>query len=171
MRRVVLGLGSNLGDRQRHLEGAVEAFNQSPAFADLKRSHVRETAPQGGPPQPPYLNAAIVVRTALDARSILEFALRIERQLGRVRPDAVRWGPRIIDIDLLWIENEIVSEPGLEVPHPRLRERAFALEPLLDVAPDAFGPAARERGLITTCRAVMLKKLLEEWPSGRRQRF
>jgi 2-amino-4-hydroxy-6-hydroxymethyldihydropteridine diphosphokinase len=136
-RRIVIGLGSNLGDREANLGRAVSLLREDKDLHVLGRSAVYETAPRGGPPQGDYLNAAVLVVTALDARTLLDRALVIERTLGRVRSSETRWGPRTIDLDLLWIEGEAVEEPGLEVPHPRLGERVFALRPLLDVAPDA----------------------------------
>lgn len=107
----------------------------------IARSKVYETAPVGGPPQPPYLNAAIDVTCMLSPASFLTELLHIEVALGRVRgSDEVRFGPRTIDLDVLWIAGIVVDEPGLTVPHPRLTSRAFALVPLLDVAPDAVDP-------------------------------
>lgn len=108
----------------------------------LKRSPIYETAPVGGPPQGDFLNAAVLIASSLEARDIMSRLLEIEKQLGRERgePNA----PRTIDLDLLWIEGEVVDEPGLAVPHPRLVERAFALRPLLDVAPDACHPVSRQ---------------------------
>lgn len=134
---MVIGLGSNLGDRLANLDGAVARLRANRDIHVLRRSPVYETPPAGGPPQGDYLNAAVLVVTALDARDILERALRIEIELGRVRSADTRWGPRTIDLDLLWIEGEAVAEDGLLVPHPRVTERPFALRPLLDVAPDA----------------------------------
>ncbi|HSN98726.1 MAG TPA: 2-amino-4-hydroxy-6-hydroxymethyldihydropteridine diphosphokinase [Candidatus Nanopelagicales bacterium] len=143
-RRVVLGLGANLGDRAAALQAALSALRADPDLQILAESPRYETPPAGGPPQPDYLNAAVLLATALPARPILDRALAIERALGRIRPDPIRWGPRTIDIDLLWIEGEILAEPDLDVPHPRLRERPFALRPLLDVAPDATDPRTGE---------------------------
>ncbi len=137
MRRVVIGLGSNVGDRRANLDAAVALLRAQPAITVLRRSPVYETAPAGGPPQDDYLNAALLVVTSRDARDILDRLLDAERRLGRVRAEEERWGPRTIDLDILWIEGEAVAEPGLEVPHPRLAERPFAVRPLLDVAPDA----------------------------------
>lgn len=139
-RRVVLGLGANLGDRAANLRAAIDALRADADLKILAESPRYETPPAGGPPQPDYLNAAVLLETAVPARQILDRALAIERALGRVRPDPVRWGPRTIDIDLLWVDGELLDEPGLEVPHPRLAERPFALRPLLDVAPDARDP-------------------------------
>jgi 2-amino-4-hydroxy-6-hydroxymethyldihydropteridine diphosphokinase len=137
VRRVVIGLGSNVGDRMANIDAAIARLRTDRDVHVLRRSPVYETPPAGGPPQGDYLNAAVLLVTSLDAREILDRALAIERALGRVRPDEVRWGPRTIDLDVLWIEGEAVTEDGLEVPHPHLRERPFAVRPLLDVAPDA----------------------------------
>ena len=134
---MVIGLGSNLGDRLANLDAAVQQLRTDRALHVLRRSPVYETAPAGGPPQGDYLNAAVLVVTSLDGREILRRTLDIERALGRERSAEVRWGPRTIDLDLLWIEGEAVDEEGLAVPHPRLAERPFAVRPLLDVAPDA----------------------------------
>lgn len=144
VRRVVLGLGANLGDRLATLESAVAALGADGGLSILARSHLYETPPAGGPEQPDYLNGALLATTSLGAMEILDRALAVERAHGRVRPDSVRWGPRILDIDVLWIEGEVVQAPGIEVPHPRLRERPFALRPLLDVAPDARDPRTGE---------------------------
>jgi 2-amino-4-hydroxy-6-hydroxymethyldihydropteridine diphosphokinase len=137
VRRVVIGLGSNLGDRMANITAAVDQLRSHRDVHVLRRSPIYETAPAGGPPQGDYLNGAVLIVTALEARALMDRLLGIERSLGRARPDEVRWGPRTIDLDLLWIEGEAVTEPDLSVPHPRLGERSFALRPLLDVAPDA----------------------------------
>jgi 2-amino-4-hydroxy-6-hydroxymethyldihydropteridine diphosphokinase len=138
IRRVVIGLGSNVGDRAGHLDRAVVALRDDKRFHVMRRSPVYETAPVGGPPQGDFLNAAVLLLTSLAAREILESALDIERTLGRVRGEPA--APRTIDLDLLWIEGEEIDEPDLVIPHPRLVERAFALRPLLDLAPDAGHP-------------------------------
>lgn len=137
VRRIVIGLGSNLGDRLGTITTAVDQIRTHRDVHVLRRSPLYETPAAGGPPQGDYLNGAVLIVTAEPARGILDWLLEIERSLGRVRPDPVRWGPRTIDLDLLWIEGEAVAEPGLCVPHPRLAERTFALRPLLDIAPDA----------------------------------
>ncbi|KYF97559.1 2-amino-4-hydroxy-6-hydroxymethyldihydropteridine diphosphokinase [Sorangium sp. So ce394] len=139
-RRVVIGLGSNLGDRLATLRAAIDALAADPELELVGESSRYESPPAGGPPQSDYVNAAALLATSLPARQILERTLAVERSLGRTRPDPVRWGPRTIDLDLLWIEGEVVAEPDLVVPHPRLCGRAFALRPLLDVAPDARDP-------------------------------
>jgi len=106
-------------------------------------SSVYETAPVG-PSQPDYLNAAALIETELAPEELLDALLAIERAMGRVRPSPKDWGPRIIDLDVLWIEDVAVRSDRLTVPHGHLRERAFALLPLLEVAPDARDPATGE---------------------------
>ncbi|MDB4944900.1 MAG: 2-amino-4-hydroxy-6-hydroxymethyldihydropteridine pyrophosphokinae [Labilithrix sp.] len=109
------------------------------------RSRVYESAPVGVTDQPWFLNAAVLADCMLLPATLLGELLRIERELGRDRTaDAVRWGPRLIDLDVLWIEGLAVDTERLTVPHPRLKERAFAILPLLDVAPDALDPATGE---------------------------
>lgn len=139
-RRVVLGLGSNLGDRVATIHSAALAVGALPGVTDVRLSPLYETTPVGGPPQPDYVNAAVLVRTDLESRALLTAALEIELAHGRVRRE--RFGPRTLDVDILWIDGEIVQEPALVVPHARLHERAFALVPLLDLAPDAIDPRA-----------------------------
>jgi 2-amino-4-hydroxy-6-hydroxymethyldihydropteridine diphosphokinase len=132
----VIGLGANLGDPRsafRRALGALRLIGEIGAISSLY-----DTIPVGGPPQPRYLNAAARLRTALSARALLDTLLAIERSQGRERRE--RWGPRPLDLDILWIAGLSVDEPGLTVPHPRLTERAFALLPLLEVAPDATDP-------------------------------
>jgi 2-amino-4-hydroxy-6-hydroxymethyldihydropteridine diphosphokinase len=139
--RAVIGLGSNLGDRGAHLRAAIDGLRAVATV--LAESRVHETAPVGGPPQGDYLNAAVLLEYEGTPRALLDALLAIEARLGRVRRE--RWGPRVIDLDVLWIEGVVVDEPGLTVPHPRLLDRAFALEPLLEVAPDAIDPRTGRR--------------------------
>jgi 2-amino-4-hydroxy-6-hydroxymethyldihydropteridine diphosphokinase len=135
-RRAVVGLGSNLGDRAAAIDDATRRLAATAGVQLIARSPVYETDPVGGPPQGAYLNAAALIRTELEPRELLERLLAIESTAGRTR-DGTRDAPRTIDLDLLWIDGVVLAEPGLEVPHPRLADRAFALVPLLDVAPDA----------------------------------
>ena len=137
---MVIGLGANLGDRLASLRRAVDGLADEPRLSVLARSTTFETAPAGGPPQPDYLNAAILVRSTLTPPLLLARALRVERLLGRDRSQGVRWGPRVIDIDLLWWSGGAVDEPGLRLPHPHLHERAFAVQPLLELVPRAADP-------------------------------
>jgi 2-amino-4-hydroxy-6-hydroxymethyldihydropteridine diphosphokinase len=135
-RRAVVGLGANLGDRLGAMRAALGELR---AVAHVERtSHVYATAPVG-PPQPEYLNAAALVTWEGTPEGLLETLLGIEAKLGRVR-SGERFGPRTIDLDVLWIDGVVVDTPTLTVPHPRLKERAFALVPLLEVAPDARDP-------------------------------
>lgn len=132
---VIVGLGSNLGDRLAFLAAGAAGLHE---FTGLSAcSFVYETAPIG-PPQPHYLNAAVRFETERSPAEVLAVLLEIERLCGRERRE--RWGPRTLDLDLLWIDGRSVDEPGLTVPHARLNERPFALLPLLDVAPDAADP-------------------------------
>lgn len=129
-RRAILALGSNLGDRAGHLRRAVAGLGDEVVAV----SDVYETAPIGGPEQGPYLNAVVALRTARSAHELLALAHEQEAAAERVRIE--RWGPRTLDVDVLWIDGETVDDPDLVVPHPRLFERAFVLVPLADVAPD-----------------------------------
>ena len=139
--RAVVGLGANVGDRLASLRAAVRALGER---CDLEAtSRVYETAPVGGPQQDDYLNAAVRVEWPGTPEELLDAVLAIEQSLGRVRRE--RWGPRVIDLDVLWIEGLAVASERLVVPHPRLIERAFALVPLLDVAPDATDPTSGVR--------------------------
>jgi 2-amino-4-hydroxy-6-hydroxymethyldihydropteridine diphosphokinase len=132
--RVIIGLGSNVGDRLATLRAAVRAIAEKAPVT--RTSRVYETAPVGGPEQAAFLNAAVAVEWEGEPLRLLDVLQGIEHDLGRTRD--VRWGPRTIDLDVLWIEDgTTVDDPRLVVPHPRLRERAFAVRPLLDVAPDA----------------------------------
>jgi 2-amino-4-hydroxy-6-hydroxymethyldihydropteridine diphosphokinase len=135
IRRVVVGLGSNLGDRLANIEKAVERLRAEEDIHVLDVSPLYETTPVGGPPQSDFINGAALLVTAIDAVEIMERLLRIEKDLGRERGE--KNGPRTIDLDILWIEGESLSTESLVVPHPRLAERAFALRPLIDLAPDA----------------------------------
>jgi 2-amino-4-hydroxy-6-hydroxymethyldihydropteridine diphosphokinase len=154
-RLVVFGLGANLGDRLASMRDAARALAVTPGLTHVTASTVVETAAMGGPPQPAYLNAAVRAVATLEARTLLDKALSIERALGRDRAEGVRWGPRTIDIDLLWIEGEEVSEPGLVVPHPRLVERAFALVPLVELVPGACDPAGRRYADLVLARVAL----------------
>ncbi len=137
---MVVGLGANLGDRLASLRAAVQELR---AVARVDRvSRVYETAPVGGPPQPAFLNAAALLAHDGSPARMLDALLAIEARLGRVR--AERWGPRVIDLDLLWIDGVSWQSARLVVPHPRLRERAFALGPLLELVPDAIDPRTGE---------------------------
>jgi 2-amino-4-hydroxy-6-hydroxymethyldihydropteridine diphosphokinase len=142
-RRAFVALGSNLGDREAALAFAVAELRASEGVEVEALSPVYETAPVGGPPQGPYLNAVVALRTALAPRALLERLLAIEARAGRER-GPLRDAPRHLDLDLLLYDDLVLAEPGLVVPHPRLHERAFALEPLRDLAPDLVHPVLGE---------------------------
>ena len=133
MTRAYVGLGANLGDREATIRAAVAAL---PGVVAVSR--LLETNPVGVTDQPRFLNGVAALETDLSARELLDRLLEIERELGRERRE--RWGPRTIDLDLLLYGEETVDEPGLTVPHPRLHERRFALEPLAELEPDALIP-------------------------------
>jgi 2-amino-4-hydroxy-6-hydroxymethyldihydropteridine diphosphokinase len=136
-----LGLGSNIGDRLTTLQQAVDAIDADARTRVDAVSSVYETAPVGGPEQDPFLNIALRVATRRSPRRLLELCHAVEDSLGRVRTQ--RWGPRTIDVDILLYADRTISRPDLEVPHPRLLERAFALVPLIEVAPGHKLPDGR----------------------------
>lgn len=133
----VIGLGANVGEPRETL---ARALSELARLGELEAiSHLYKTLPVGGPPQPDFLNAAARLRFRGSPSQLLRHLLAIEVGAGRHRRE--RWGPRTLDLDILWIQGVQLSQPGLGVPHPRLRERAFALRPLVDVAPEARDPA------------------------------
>ncbi len=133
MTRALLGLGSNLGDRLGYLRRAVELIPDVVAV-----SSVYETAPVGGPDgQGPYLNLVVAIDTSAGPRDLLELCRNLELDAERVRDE--RWGPRTLDVDVLWIDGARVDEPDLAVPHPRMLQRRFVQVPLLEIAPDLAG--------------------------------
>jgi 2-amino-4-hydroxy-6-hydroxymethyldihydropteridine diphosphokinase len=138
MTAVVLALGSNQGDRQDILQGAVDAIVGLPGVRVTAVSPVYETVPVGGPAQPDYLNAVVLADAARPARELLDRLHEIEAAFDRVR--LVRWGPRTLDIDIIVFDSERSDDPELTLPHPRAHERAFVLAPWHDVDPDAALP-------------------------------
>ncbi len=168
MARVALGLGSNLGDRLLHLRRAVVALDAIGTVIAL--SSVYETAPVGGPPQGPFLNAVAVVNTARSPEAVLAEARVVERVEGRQR--RTRWGPRTLDVDILLYGREAIDVPGLTVPHPRMLERSFVLVPLLEAWPDARMPdgtipSVRSRASTDEHMTRLAAEL--RGPSGRRE--
>ena len=128
-----VGVGANLGDRRATIEAAVALLDGVVGVSEL-----RETEPVGVIDQPAFLNGAVALETELPPRELLDVLLSVERRLGRERRE--RWGPRTLDLDLLLYGCETIDEPGLTVPHPRLHERRFALEPLADLDPELVIP-------------------------------
>ena len=151
MGRAYVALGANLGDREAALRLAVAALAGRGDTAVVAISELRETDPVGYVDQPQFLNGAVLLETELGARALLDELLEIERELGRVR-DGRRDGPRAIDLDLLLYGDETIDEPGLTVPHPRLHERRFALEPLADLDPELVVPG---RGSVSQLLAAL----------------
>jgi len=131
-----VGIGSNLGDSESQIASALELLAAEDGVELVAVSTLRETEPVGYLDQPSFLNGAAQVETDLPPRRLLERLLAIEARLGRVRGAGPRFGPRTIDLDLLLYGDETIGEPGLSVPHPRLAERRFALEPLAELAPE-----------------------------------
>lgn len=145
MTRAFVGIGANLGERERSIRRASELIGAS------RLSALRETEPWGVLDQPRFLNAVAELETELSARTLLKLLLAVERELGRVR-GAERWGPRVIDLDLLLYGSETIEEPGLTVPHPRLHERRFVLEPLVELDPELEVPG---RGRVSALLAEL----------------
>jgi 2-amino-4-hydroxy-6-hydroxymethyldihydropteridine diphosphokinase len=166
-----LGLGSNLGDRLDLLQRAVDALDADARTRVDAVSSVYETAPVGGPEQDPFLNIAVRVATRRSPRSLLRLCLAVEERLGRER--TVRWGPRTVDVDVLLYGDRTVRTRDLEVPHPRLDERAFALVPLMEVAapghrlPDGRTLAAALAALAPVEGIVMVGTQVQQ-PGGSR---
>lgn len=154
MARIAIGIGSNIGDRRRAIEFAADRLG--PLLTNLSLSEIIETDPEGEglQGQPLYLNAVVVGETTLGARAVLDALLEIEQAFGRERP--YPGAPRTLDLDLLLHGDQIVDEPGLQVPHPRFRERFFVLGPLAQVAPELVDP-------VTGLRVgELLKRLLRD---------
>jgi 2-amino-4-hydroxy-6-hydroxymethyldihydropteridine diphosphokinase len=139
MARAYVGLGANLGDREATLRAAIAALDATEGVQVSAVSALRETEPVGYLDQPRFLNGAVALETTLAPRELLDALLAVERSLGRTR-GGPRFGPRTIDLDLLLYGEESIDEQGLTVPHPRLHERAFALEPLAELDPDLVVP-------------------------------
>ena len=151
MERAYVGVGANLGDREESIARALELLSSRSGVEVAAVSRLRETEPWGYVDQPAFLNGAAAVDTSLAPAEFLAALLDVELELGRTR-DGPRYGPRTIDLDLLLYGQQVIDEPGLAVPHPRLHERAFALEPLLDLDPDLTVPG---RGRVADLLAAL----------------
>jgi len=136
MADALIGLGGNVGDVRATLAQAIARFADGKDVRLTARSSDYATPPWGVTDQPPFINCAIAVATALSPKALLARALEVERALGRDRAHEQRWGPRRIDIDLLAYDDVALDEPGLTLPHPRLFERAFVLVPLSEIVPE-----------------------------------
>ncbi len=141
--RAAIALGSNLvsskGDSTATVLAAIAQLGRLPGTSVLASSGLHTTLPVG-PPQPPYINACVLVATSLGPRELLAHILSIERAFGRDRSREQRWGPRILDLDMIAFEDQVIEEPGLHVPHPRMHERVFVLAPLAEVWPEWVHP-------------------------------
>lgn len=126
-----IAMGSNLGDSLANLQSAIAKLHRHPQIVVVACSSCYQTAPVG-PPQPDYLNACVLLQTSLTPQALLQTLLMIEAEAGRVRRE--RWGPRLLDLDLLLYGHQVLTTPDLQVPHPRMHERAFVLVPLAEVA-------------------------------------
>ena len=135
-----VGLGANLGDASATVQAALQALDALPDTRLLRASRLYRTPAWGKTDQPEFVNAAAVLDTQLDARALLDAMLSIERTFGRDRTAIERWSARTLDLDLLLYGEDHIDEPGLHVPHPHLHERAFALVPLVEIAPDVVIP-------------------------------
>jgi 2-amino-4-hydroxy-6-hydroxymethyldihydropteridine diphosphokinase len=138
MTRAFLGLGSNMGDSVTLLRNAVDSLDGVVAVSPLYR-----TDPVGGPEQEPFLNIVVEIDTDLTPHALLGVCHRLESAADRVR--VVRWGPRTLDVDIVWMEGVVLSDPDLEIPHPRMRSRKFVMAPLADLAPDVAGEGWQEQ--------------------------
>ncbi|MBW3595236.1 MAG: 2-amino-4-hydroxy-6-hydroxymethyldihydropteridine diphosphokinase [Actinobacteria bacterium] len=134
-----VGIGSNVGDRAMFARRAVEELKQASGIELVSVSSIYETSPIGGPPQRSFVNLVVKLETELDPRQLLEATQAVETRLGR-EPSDIHWGPRVVDLDILTFGDEKVSEPDLEIPHPRMTQRRFVLVPLLEIEPDAADP-------------------------------
>ncbi len=146
-----IGLGSNLDNPRAQIERGIEAIAVLPQSRLVRRSSLYASDPWGLTDQPGFVNAAVELHTDLSARELLDDLLRIERQAGR-RRDGPRWGPRTLDMDILVYADKIIDQPGLQVPHPHLHERAFVLMPLAEIAPETNIPG---RGSVAALLSVV----------------
>lgn len=158
MTTVFIGVGSNLGERENHIQHAKDCLGSVRGVRFLACSQIRETEPVGGPPQGKYLNTVWQIETELSPKKLLEELHGIEDQLGRVREE--KNGPRVIDLDILFYEREIIDRPDLVVPHPRAHERRFVLEPMAELDPDFIHPLFKKT----------MRVLLQEFHGNHSQR-
>jgi 2-amino-4-hydroxy-6-hydroxymethyldihydropteridine diphosphokinase len=141
-----IGLGGNLGDAVATLHAALQELDGLPQTRLVRASKFYRTPAWGVAEQPDFINAVALLDTRLPPRDLLDALLDIERSFGRERHRSERWGPRVLDLDLLLYDSAVIDEPGLCVPHPHLHERAFALLPLVEITPDAFIPGVGPAG-------------------------
>jgi 2-amino-4-hydroxy-6-hydroxymethyldihydropteridine diphosphokinase len=163
--QVFLGLGSNLGDRLEMLRQAREMLSALPGTSLVHTSSLYVTAPIGGPEQEDYVNQVVELLTTLSPHELLEAIGRVEIALGRER--LVRWGPRSVDVDILWYHGLSVAEPDLEIPHPRMEQRRFVLEPLAELAPDLVLPSGKDvTAALAEVKGQQVTRLAEDRPES-----
>lgn len=150
MNKAYIAFGSNIGDRYAAVADAFKHIKKND-MKILKKSEIYETEPYGYKDQPPFINGVILIETELSCREVLRRLLEIELELGRVR--LIKWGPRIIDLDILFFNDEIYDDEDLKVPHPDMQNRTFVLKPLRDICPDYIHPVFKKSV------AEMLKEL------------
>ncbi len=162
MVNVYIGLGSNLADPRMQIEAGLHALAALPQSQLLRHSRLYRSAPWGRSDQPEFVNAVAAISTALPPRMLLDALLAIERSAGRQR-DVTRWGPRVLDLDILMYADLALDEPGLHLPHPHLHQRAFVLVPLAEIAPELRIPGyGRVDALLTQINASECKALERE---------
>jgi len=159
MADALIALGGNIGEVRATLDRAVELFCDQETVRLIERSSDYRTPPWGIEDQPPFINLCIAVATELSPGALLERALAVERALGRDRSQSVRWGPRLIDIDIISYDDLVVDEPTLKLPHPRLFERAFVLVPLAEIAPDRIIAGVRIADALARLDASAIRRL------------
>jgi 2-amino-4-hydroxy-6-hydroxymethyldihydropteridine diphosphokinase len=162
MVEALIGLGGNLGDVRKSLDGAVGLFCAGTAVRLVAQSADYRTPPWGVIDQPAFINRCLVVATVLTPRDLLERALAVERQLGRDRTNERRWGPRPIDIDLLSYADIVVDEPGLRLPHAELFRRAFVLAPLAEIAADRIVAGTRIGDALAQLDTAGIERLMPD---------
>ena len=161
MTLAAVGLGANLGDATATLRKAIAELSGLPHSRLLRTSRLYRTSAWGRTDQPDFINAVALLDSGLDARELLDGLLAIERTFGRIRLEGERWGPRTLDLDLLLFGDAVIDEPGLRVPHPHLHERAFALLPLAEIAPEMHIPGI---GSVAAIAAAMASDGIEALP-------
>ena len=140
--RAFIGAGTNLGEPVRQIKQALDELEKSPGVRLGAVSSLYRTQPMGPVAQPPFINVVFSLEYGMSPQELLALLLSVEEKMGRIRRE--RWGPRVIDLDLLFFDEAIISEQGLEVPHPRLHERRFVLTPLVEIAPDVVHPILKK---------------------------
>lgn len=158
---VFLGLGSNIGDRAGNIRAAADLISKNIGKI-AKKSHLYETQPWGNTEQDLYINQVIMINTTSDPRDLLDKISKIERELGRERSE--KWGPRSLDIDILFYGKRVIRDKGLEIPHPELHKRGFVLVPMMEIAPDLEHPILKKQidELYMACNDLSEVVMLDE---------